>query len=77
MIRETMKHLDAGAAGPKDEDLPSLSLETNIVVALDPTSGRPHRARYERQISGVGEKRTEIRDVEFQWSRAQGCKPAP
>ena len=50
-----------------------MRLDRTITAALDPSTGRPHRARME-EIVGKGVRRThKVRDTAFHWSKAEGC----
>ncbi len=42
-------------------------------VALEPSTGRPHRARTDVVGEVNGKKRIEVLDTLFHWESAQGC----
>lgn len=47
-----------------------------ITVAMDTARGRPHRSRHEMTIELEGDRRKQVRDTAFDWSRAVGCGDA-
>lgn len=75
MMLETLKQMAAqgGREPPPREVVEGFRRVTMLHVAIDPDTGRPHRARYEMRIDLRGNKAVEIRDTAFDWDRATGC----
>ena len=64
-----------GGPTPPDDAIKSFRRDTTMHVAIDPRGARPHRARYQMVTEVNGQRRIEVTDWEFDWPRAQGCKP--
>lgn len=73
LVLELVETLDEADARRLLRATRKASWERRVTVAIDPALGRARRVRAVLSVDADGKKSEEIRDVAFEWRRAEGC----